>query len=63
MSTDIAPVFKFSKTLAAATADVIEAWLRGRNALTSAAISPTLDSSPCGRKRHQIMLLLIRCCV
>ena len=34
MSTDIAPVFKFSKTLAAATADLIEAWLRGRNALT-----------------------------
>jgi integrase/recombinase XerC len=34
MSTDIAPVFKFSKTLAAATADVIEAWLRGRNEKT-----------------------------
>ena len=34
MSTDVAPVFKFSKTLAAATDDVIEAWLRGRNALT-----------------------------
>ena len=34
MYTDIAPVFKFSKTLAAVTADVIEAWLRGRNEKT-----------------------------
>ena len=34
MSTDIAPVFKFSKTLSAASADVIEAWLRGRNEKT-----------------------------
>ena len=34
MSTDIAPIFKFSKTLAAATDDLIEAWLAGRNAKT-----------------------------
>ena len=34
MSTTIAPVFKFSKTLAAATTDVIDAWLQGRNEQT-----------------------------
>jgi integrase/recombinase XerC len=34
VSTDIAPVFKFSKTLATTTGDLIEAWLAGRNALT-----------------------------
>lgn len=34
MSTEIAPVFKFAKTLAVGTVDLLESWLAGKNAKT-----------------------------